>query len=134
MGNFHIVSLREQVSHNAYTQVSAELGLPALVLYVLLMWAALKRLRQIERETLSAERRSPFYYLAIGLQASLIGYMVSSFFASVAFLYYLYYPVGYAVCLHFMYQSSQAQAAGASGTQERAFFETGKGLPSHVLP
>lgn len=134
MGNFHIVSLREQVSHNAYTQVSAELGLPALVLYVLLMWTALKRLRQIERETLSEQRHSSFYYLAIGLQASLIGYMVSSFFASVAFLYYLYYPVGYAVCLHFMYKSSQAQDARASGTKERAFSETGKGLPSHVLP
>jgi O-antigen ligase len=133
MGNFHIVSIREQVSHNAYTQVSAELGLPALVLYVLLMVAALKRLRQIERETLSGQRRSQFYYLAIGLQASLIGYMVSSFFASVAFLYYLYYPVGYAVCLHFMYKSSQAKEAERPRTKLRASEEIGKNLPSQAL-
>lgn len=135
MGNFHHVSIHEQVSHNAYTQVSAELGIPALVLYVMLMVTALKRLRQIERETLATPHNSHFYYLAIGLQASLIGYMVSSFFASVAFLYYLYYPVGYAVCLHFMYKFSQEkQAAGALGAKKRTVEETGRGFSSHALP
>ncbi|MDT4895767.1 MAG: hypothetical protein QOH25_844 [Acidobacteriota bacterium] len=135
MGNFHTVSIHEQVSHNAYTQVSAELGIPALILYVMLMWTALRRLRQIERETLGARHKAHFYYLAIGLQASLIGYIVSSFFASVAFLYYLYYPVGYAVCLHFMYKSSQAkEAAVALGTKGRTVKETGKDIPSHALP
>ena len=134
MGNFHIVSIREQVSHNAYTQVSAEIGIPALILYVMLMVTAFKRLRQIERETLATRHNSHFYYLAIGLQASLIGYMVSSFFASVAFLYYLYYPVGYAVCLHFMYKFSQAQeGAVVKGAKDRTVEETGKGIPSHVL-
>ena len=134
MGNFHAVSIREQVSHNAYTQVSAEMGLPALIIYLLLIWAAFRRLRQIERETLLAPRKTHFYYLSVGLQASLIGYLIGSCFASVAYLYYLYYPIGYAVCLHFMYKSymmkeSVALEAGSGMVEGK----TGKLMPSGAL-
>jgi hypothetical protein len=54
----------------------------------------------IENESdLNPEKRR-FYYLAIGLQAALAGYMVSSFFGSVAYQWYMYYLVAYSVCLH----------------------------------
>jgi O-antigen ligase len=109
MSNFHIVSIHEQVSHNAYTQVSAELGIPTLVVYVLFMWSSLKRMRKIEQETYDSRARARVYYLAVGLQASLIGYMVSSFFASVAYLWYIYFLVGYAVCLHRLYEAKGAE-------------------------
>jgi len=112
MGNFHIVSIHEQVSHNAYTTVAAEMGMTALVLYVLFIITPLRRLRQIERETLAAAgRRSHFYYLAIGAQASLVAYMISSFFATVPYHFYVYYLVGYAVCLRRLYyiETSAAQ-------------------------
>jgi putative inorganic carbon (hco3(-)) transporter len=109
MDNFHILSLREQVSHNAYTQLSADMGLPALVFYVLFMLSTLKRLRAIERETFDDRKRSRVYYLAVGLQASVVGYMVSSFFASVAYLWYIYYLVGYALCLHRLYEAKGAE-------------------------
>ena len=115
MNNFHIVSIHEKVSHNAYTQVSAEMGVAALVVYVMFIWAALKRLRGVERATYDARRNARVYYLAVGLQASLVGFMVSSFFASVAYLWYIYYLVGYALCLHRLYE-----AAGAEGVFGRA--------------
>jgi O-antigen ligase len=105
MGNFHIVSIRELVSHNAYTQVSAEMGLAAMVIYIMFIVRPLRLLRQIERETFAARKGSHFYYLAIGLQASLIGFMVSSFFASVAYQWYVYYLVGYAICLRRLYEA-----------------------------
>ncbi len=110
MGNFHIVSIHEQVSHNAYTTVAAEMGLTALVLYMLFLITPLRRLRQIERETLAAGRSSQFYYLAIGAQASLVAYMISSFFASVPYQFYVYYLVGYAVCLRRLYHSETSAA------------------------
>ena len=112
MNNFHILSLREQVSHNAYTQVSAEMGLPALAFYLLFMLSTLKRLRRIERETYETRDRARVFYLAVGLQASLVGYMVSSFFASVAYLWYVYYLVGYALCLHRLYEAKGAEVFG----------------------
>jgi O-antigen ligase len=105
MGNFHIVSIRELVSHNGYTQVAAEMGMAALIFYTLFMVSPLRRLRQIERETFEARTNSRFYYLAIGLQSSLVGYMVCSFFASVAYSWYVYYLVGYAVCLRRLYEA-----------------------------
>lgn len=108
MSNFHIVSIHEQVSHNAYTQVAAELGAAALVLYVLFLLSPLKRLRRIERETLNAKAQARFYYLSVGIQASLVAYMVSSFFASVAYQWYVYYIVIYAVSLRRIYESAQS--------------------------
>jgi hypothetical protein len=128
MGTFHNVSIREQVSHNAYTQVSAEMGAAAFVIYVMLMVIALRRLREVERETLSARRDARFYYLAVGLQASIIGYMVSSFFASVAYLYYVYYPIGYAFCLYVIYKSSRESEA-VKAVKEAAL-ERGVGFPA----
>jgi putative inorganic carbon (hco3(-)) transporter len=114
MGNFHIVSVQEMVSHNAYTQVAAELGLLALAAYVIFMLSPLKMLRGIERETFSDRRKLRFhYYLAVGLQASLVGYMVSSFFASVAYQWYVYYLVGYAISLHRLYSVSKVAETSA---------------------
>ncbi len=115
MNNFHIVSIREQVSHNAYTQISAEMGLAALVIYVMFLWSSLKRMLAVERATRDERRSARVYYLAIALQASLVGFMVSSFFASVAYLWYIYYLAGYALCLHRLYE-----AAGPEGAFGRA--------------
>ncbi len=103
LGCFYYRGAHDQVTHNAYTQVAAEMGLAALVVYVLFMVSPIRRLRQIERETLAAKDRASFYYLAVGMQASIVGYMVCSFFASVAHLWYVYYLVAYAVCLRRLY-------------------------------
>ncbi|MEP7198293.1 MAG: O-antigen ligase family protein [Chloroflexota bacterium] len=114
MGNFHILSIGEAVSHNAYTQVSAEMGIYALLIYLWFMVTPLRGLRRIERETFAARRASRFYYFAVGLQAALVGYMVSSFFASVAYNFYVYYLVGYAVCLRRLYDTACAEEAEAA--------------------
>jgi O-antigen ligase len=125
MGNFHHQSFREQVSHNAYTQVAAEMGATALVLYVLFIITPLRKLRRVEDETFETRRSSTrfYYYLAVGMQASLVAYMVNSFFGSVAYQWYIYYLVGYAVCLRRMYESSTggalSDAAGVEGRQAR---------------
>ena len=115
MGNYHIVAAREAVSHNAYTQVAAELGLAAVVVYVMFIVSPIKRLRRIEREsyeywqakdTSNNEFAKRSHFIAIGLQASLVAYMIGSFFASVAYQWYVYYLVGYSVCLYRIYAST----------------------------
>jgi O-antigen ligase len=113
MGNFSYVSFRNQVTHNAYTQVAAEMGAAALVVYVLYIVTPLRRLRAVARETFDARRTSRFYYLSAGLAASLVGYMVASFFASVAYYWNVYYLVGYAVCLRRLYEAGEGAARGA---------------------
>jgi len=109
MDNYIIFSNFNKASHNAYTQVASEMGVAATVFYVLFMVAPFKRLRNIERESAEIKSRRRFYYFAIGLQASLAAYMVASFFASVAYLWYVYYLVAYAVCLRRIYKAAIEQ-------------------------
>jgi hypothetical protein len=85
------------------------MGILAMLIYILFIITPFKRLRQIERETVESRRTDArFYYLAVGLQASLVGYMVCSFFASVSYLWNVYYLVGYAYCLHWIYSARPA--------------------------
>jgi hypothetical protein len=99
MNNFHIVSNKEQVSHNSYLQVFNEIGLPALGLYLLFLVSVF----WITATVIKRHRRTRGYrqvwLMAIAVQTSLVAYAVGSAFASVAFHWYLYYPAGFAVCL-----------------------------------
>ena len=110
MGNFHTVSLHETVTHNAFTQVSAEMGAAALIVYLMFVTAPIRRLRSVERRA-SDSRFNFYYYMSIGLQASLVGYMVSAFFASVAYQWYAYYLVGYSISLWRLFESEAAVPA-----------------------
>ncbi len=112
MANFPRYEARGKPSHNAYTQVAAELGLPALVFYVAFMVSSLIHLRRIERETDGVPSHRHLHYLSIGLQAGLAGYMASSFFLSVAYYWVVYYLVGYAVCLRRVYETGPGRILG----------------------
>jgi O-antigen ligase len=109
MGNFHYKSVQELVTHNAYTQVSSEMGIPALIIYLMFMIYPLRKLRRIEAETLDDPQRRKFHYWSIAVQVSIIAYMVASFFASVAYYWYIYYLVGYAVAVRRLYYLEQVK-------------------------
>jgi O-antigen ligase len=103
VGNFHYKSVHELVTHNAYTQVSSEMGIPALVFYVMLMVYPLRKLRKIESQSYQRPGKRKFYAWSIGIQAAIAAYMVASFFGSVAYQWYIYYLVGYAVAVRRLY-------------------------------
>jgi capsular exopolysaccharide synthesis family protein len=123
IGNFPVIGIHDQVTHNAYTQVAAEVGFPALVIYVAFLVLPLRRLRVVERYARTRLRGMSLFYLAIGLQASLVGFMVSSFFDSVAYQWYLYFLVAYAVCLGRIYQA-EAAADGSAIIQPQRRYPT----------
>lgn len=134
ISNFHIVSNHEQVVHNAYLEIGAETGIAALIVYVLFVTSPLFGLRQIAKQTnfeitdinssnddsslnpskqnaVKQERKNQIkrlsknYYLAVGIQGSIIAYMVSSFFLSVAYIWYVYYLIAIAVCFRGIYEA-----------------------------
>jgi O-antigen ligase len=109
LGNFHHKSAQELGTHNAYTQVSSEMGIAAMVFYIILLVHPFRKLRMIEREMFERNDNSRYYYFAIGLQASLLGYMVASFFAAVAYQWYIYYLVAYAIALRRIYYLQEAK-------------------------
>ena len=120
MGNFPIVGIHGQVTHNAYTQVAAEMGIAALVFYVLFLIAGYRRLRRIETETLEHKDLGRTYYLAVGLQASLVGYMVASFFLSVAYEWFVYVLVGYAIGFQRLYDVQVGRGEGPTSVGSTA--------------
>lgn len=99
MDNYIIYSNLNKTTHNAYTQVAAEMGLVAFLIYLAFLITPFRRLRQIERAMSTTKKKPIEFYLAVGFQASLLAYMVVSFFASVAYLWYAYYLVAYAIAL-----------------------------------
>jgi putative inorganic carbon (HCO3(-)) transporter len=95
-GNFQEISGLWHETHNAFTQLSSEGGVPAFILYVLILWCAFKNLRATKR--LAGGRTEPRLF-ARALLASLAGYVAGSVFLSVAYAFFPYFLVGYATAL-----------------------------------
>jgi O-antigen ligase len=120
MGNYQPnMSYRGLVTHNSYTQVASEMGLIAVTLYTMFIVKPLRKLAAIARQTFGVKEDSHFYYLALGLQASLLVYMVSSFFLSVPYVWNVYYLVGYAVCFRRIYESETGRVVTIEKRQEK---------------
>ena len=119
MGNSRLATAGNAQTHNAYTQVASELGVMALVAYLIFLINPIRMLRAIERRRFLDSDTSWIYYLSIGLQGALIAFMVASFFASVAYHWYIYYLVAYAVCLRRIYQTEYPPPTSLSGDRHK---------------
>jgi putative inorganic carbon (HCO3(-)) transporter len=95
-GNFTVVS-GWRVTHNSYTQMSSEGGVPALVLYVLILWHGFLNLRSTKR---LAGTSVEVKMLASGLRASLAAFVLGAFFASVAYQFFTYFLAFYTTVLY----------------------------------
>lgn len=106
-GNFDAVSGQWHTTHNSLTQVSSEGGVPALVLYLLILWFALRNLNVTKR---LVREQPDLRVLARALFASLAGYLVGSLFLSVAYQFSTYILVAYTTALFLIAQKSAAQS------------------------
>jgi O-antigen ligase len=95
-GNFEQLSGVWHETHNTFTQMSSEGGLPTLILYVLILWHGFANVRRTKR---LASRHTESRLLAGVLHASLIGYVVGSVFASLGFEFFPYILVAYTTAL-----------------------------------
>jgi hypothetical protein len=104
MGNSPVMNDNNLQWHNAYMQIASELSIFGLVIYIIFLISPFRKLGAIERTLFAKGESDWFYYMAIGLQASFVGYMVSSFFVSVAYNWFIYYLIAYAVAFRRIYQ------------------------------
>jgi putative inorganic carbon (HCO3(-)) transporter len=95
-GNFQELSGSWHVTHNTFTEMSSEGGLPALILYVLILWFGIKNVRATKR---FGQGQKELVVFAGGLLASLAGYVVGSAFASAAYQFFPYFLVAYTTAL-----------------------------------
>jgi O-antigen ligase len=95
-GSFQELSGNWHVTHNAFTEMSSEGGMPAFTLYVLILWFGFKNVKATKR---LAWDQSQSGLLATALHASLVGYVVGSLFASTAYQFFPYLLVAYTTAL-----------------------------------
>ncbi len=93
-GCFPIVDASWHVAHNAYTELAAEAGIPALILFLMAIGAAFKNIAQI-RKSREYREDPEFTLFTQALWAGLAAYVTGSFFASTEYNLYPYFVIGY---------------------------------------
>ena len=117
MGNFQVVGFHNHESHNSYTQVSSEIGVLGLIAYLTFVISPLRKLGRMERSMIAEDETNWRYYFAVGLQASIVSFMVSSFFGSIAYSWYIYYLIAYAVCFRRILSEEREQSGKIESSQ-----------------
>jgi len=77
-------------THNTYTQISSETGIPGFLFVVLLLWTILRHALAVARNTAASENRD-LHYLACALFASGVVFCFQGFFAHLGYECLLYY-------------------------------------------
>jgi O-antigen ligase len=130
-GNFPVVG-HWHVTHNSYTQLSSEAGIPALLFFVLCIRAAFGSAKRASE--LSDEHEVKL--IASAVRCSLTGLAVGAFFASVAYHFFPYFLIGYACALDQIQKEIRARAPADSESAKVAGIP-GPGVPrpaaSHAL-
>lgn len=85
-------------THNTYTQVSSEAGIPGLTLLVLLLWTVLRYARAVSRNIAASENQD-VHYLGCALFVSTLVFCFQGFFAHLGYEFLLYYIAGIVVGL-----------------------------------
>lgn len=86
-----------QVTHNSYTEVSSEAGIPAFLFFTGSILSSLFLLNRIYRRAFEDPSFLPIRNFAFCLMLSMTGFASSIFFASMAYRYYLSVLVGLTV-------------------------------------
>jgi len=87
LGNFRAVALDYQqaneqvqlVAHNSYIEIAAEMGLPALLVFVMLLVSSVQSLQAFRKTLPDGDF---LHSTALGIQAAIIGCGIAIFFSS----------------------------------------------------
>jgi probable O-glycosylation ligase (exosortase A-associated) len=90
--------------HNSYLQVGMELGLPGLILYVAVVAGTLKAVGRVVRRTRGDPAHRDLFWLASGLQISLIAFSFAAMLHPAAYNFYFYYFGGLALATRAMHE------------------------------
>jgi len=93
-GCFILVDKGWVVAHNTYTELAAEAGFPAIILFLLAIGAALKNISHV-RSSAKYRDDPEFRLFTQGVGAGLVAYLMGACFASTEYNLYPYFLVGY---------------------------------------
>jgi O-antigen ligase len=115
LGNFQVASGIELNqpgawvgTHNTFTEVSSEAGIPALVMLVALLTIAVRNMKAISRMPAISSEDMELSFMARATLVSLLSFIFGAFFVHVAYEYYFFYPVAVAVAIRSLAQKHQS--------------------------
>jgi O-antigen ligase len=110
-GNFPAATESWRVAHNTYTELSAEGGFPALVLFVAILGLAFRNVRRV-RKTDQYGRSRQIQLFTSAMWAGLAAYVVGAAFASTEYQLFPYFMVAYTSVLYRLASEPIQEAEG----------------------
>lgn len=96
-GNFEVASGVWRVTHNTYTQISSEIGLPGFILYMMIVVCSWRNLRRAKR---LMQGQTELKLFTVAIHASLAAFLIGSFFASEGYQYFTYFLFIYTTAIY----------------------------------
>ncbi len=112
-----LVAANPHIAHNAYLEIGAEMGIPALVVYLLFLGTTFRSLETTRKRALAADSRF-LAALALGMQASVLGASVAIFFVSGQYTRMLWFVLIVSMCIPALVPKRRA-ATKKTPTQEQ---------------
>jgi len=119
-GNFPVIAENDwRVAHNSYTEIAAEAGFPALILFVLALGCAFRNIRRVRKAAGYAENKELQLFTS-ALWASLTAYVVSAFFASTEYNLFPYFMIAYTSALYGIACAPRSDPTNGSTTHAKS--------------
>ncbi len=111
--------------HNVFMEIAADLGIPALLIYLGAIWCLLTALRQCRRKLKRSQGKSSreareLAAMGNGIEIALVAFLVAAFFHPVSYHFYFYYVAGFAVAFQAMAERTVLPSRGAPTVARRA--------------
>ena len=117
-GNFPVATEAWRVAHNTYTELSAEGGFPALILFVAILGLAFRNVRRV-RKTDQYRRSREIQLFTSAMWAGLAAYVVGAAFASTEYELFPYFMVAYTSVLYRLASQPIQEAEGPRPGSQR---------------
>jgi putative inorganic carbon (HCO3(-)) transporter len=86
--------------HNIYMVIASEIGIPALIIFLILSYRLVKIMRSIQAKFKEEKEHQDIFYIAMALEISLIGYFLNGLFSPAAYKITFYYLAGLIIALN----------------------------------
>jgi O-antigen ligase len=98
-GQFQNITQTWFLTHNTYTQLSSETGIPGILIFILILRQAFRNLKEISHtERFRSDPEAQVF--ASTLRAAFVGYLVSAFFAAYGYELFIYALVAFTGVLY----------------------------------
>jgi O-antigen ligase len=105
-------------THNSYTQISAECGIPALIFYTVVVFLCIRMNRRLYKATQGDPSMRDLSSIALTLYLTMIALAVNTFFYHTAYGYYLSTLAGLSVALQLASAGRLGNAVKARASEE----------------